>query len=97
MCVCLAPLLAGLPQPVELLVRLHDTTFTATEPLQLACTEGLTLSGERLSDDGKLMLTDADSDKQELRVILSAFATLTDTRDSSLCHEVRLSHKLFAY
>ena len=74
---------------VELVVTLHDSTFTTgSEPLQLTCTEGLSLSGETLSDDGRLISTDADSDKHELCVILSAFATLADTSDSSLCHEV---------
>jgi len=93
-CVCLASLLAGLAQPVEMLVRLHDSTFTASEPLQLTCTEGLSLSGGTLSDDGKLTPTDADTDKHELRVILSAFVTLTDNSDSSLCHEVTLLQSL---
>jgi len=93
--VCLAPLLAGMPQPVEMSVTLHDTTFTVSEPLQLTCTEGLSLSGEMLSDDGKLTPTYADSDRHELRVILSAFATLTDTFDSSLCHEVTMSLGIF--
>jgi len=73
------------------LVTLHDTTFTAGEPLQLTCSEGLSVSGETLSADGKLTPADADTDKHELRVILSAFVTLTDTSDSSLCHEVTLS------
>jgi len=81
---------AGLPQSVEMLVTLHDSTFSADSPLQLTCTEGLSLSAETLSDDGRLTLTDADSNKHELRVILSAFATLTDSCDSSLCHEVML-------
>ena len=83
--------MAGLPQLVEMLVTLHDSTFAAGGPLQLTCTEGLSLSAETLSDGGRLTPTDADSDKHELRVILSAFATLTDTCDSSLCHEVKLS------
>jgi len=37
-----------------------------------------------------LTLTDADSGTHELRVTLSAFVMLTDTCDSSLCHEVTL-------
>jgi len=81
---------AGVPQLVELLVTLHDTTFSASGPLQLTCTEGLSLSAETLSDDGRLMPTDADSDKQEMHVTLSAYATFA-TCDSSLCHEVKLS------
>jgi len=81
---------AGLRQPVELLVVLDDTTFTAAEPLMLTCTEGLLLSGETLSDDGRLTPTDADSGKHELRVVLNACATFTDTCDSSMCYEVTL-------
>ena len=88
---CVAPLLAGLPQSVEMLVTLQDTAFTAGTALQLTCTEGLSLSGDAVSDSGTLTLTDADSDTRELRVILSAFVMLTDdTCDSSLCHEVTL-------
>ena len=82
--------MAGLRQPVELLVVLDDTTFTAAEPLMLTCTEGLLLSGETLSDDGRLTPTDADSGKHELRVVLNACAMFTDTCDSSVCHEVTL-------
>ena len=83
--------MAGLPQSVEMLVTLHDSTFTAGSMLQLTCTQGLSLSAETLSDDGRLTPTDADNDRHELHVILSAFATLTDTCDGSLCHEVTLS------
>ena len=83
--------MSGLPQSVEMLVTFHDSTFSADSPLQLTCTEGLSLSAETLSDDGRLTPTDADSDKHELRVILSAFATLTDSCDSSLSHEVTYS------
>ena len=82
--------MAGFWQPVEVLVTLHDSTFTAGKPLHVTCTDGLSLSGDTLTDDGRLTPTDADSDKRELRVILSAFATLTDTCDSLLCHEVIL-------
>ena len=83
--------MAGLPESVELLVTLHDSTLTGSTTLQLTCTEGLSLSGDTVTDSGRLTLTDADSGKHELRVILSAFAMLTDTCDSSLCHEVTLS------
>jgi len=83
--------LAGLCQSVEMIVTLHDTTFTADTALQLTCSERLSLSGGVVSaDSGRLMLTDADAGKHELRVILSAFAMLTDTGESSLCHEVTL-------
>jgi len=71
-----------------MLVTLHDTTFTASGPLTLTCTEGLSLSSETMSDDGRLTLTDADADKHDLRVILSAFTAFNDACDSSFCHEV---------
>jgi len=82
------PLIAGLPQQVEMTVTLHDTTFADSGLLQLTCTEGLSLSADTLSRDGRLTLTDTDSERREMRVILSAFATLTDASDSLLSHEV---------
>jgi len=81
---------AGLGQLVEMVVILHDTTFSADTMLQLTCTDGLSLSGDAVTDGGRLALTDADSGKHELRVIISAFAMFTDTSDSSSCHEVTL-------
>jgi len=90
--VCLAPLLAGVRQQVELLISLDEnTTFNSSEPLRLTCADGLTFSGPTLSDDGRLTPMDADTGQHELRTILSALPTLADSSDTSLCYEVTLT------